>query len=168
MIWYARHTLPTKKQGWFEFCQSRCRRKVPCKAPAVIPPSGGTPLYRSPLQVTQKSPPPLVPSLDMSYAAAPCAAGLCVRLRRTTRYPCSQNPPLQAPADYGAILHSRAGFAEESARGVYDRTRPERRQLQGALRQSKIAPCKQKKFPASCYSILRSDVRRFCVLQGAI
>ena len=152
MIWYASHTLPTKKQGWFEFCQSRCRRKIPCKAAAVIPPSGGTPLYRSPIQVTQKSPPPLVPSLDMAYAAAPC----------------KQNHPLQAPADYGAILHSRAGFAEESARGVYWRTRPERRQLQGALRQSKIAPCKQKKFPASCCSILRSDVRRFCVLQGAI
>ena len=44
----------------------------------------------------------------------------------------------------GAISHSRACFAEESARGVYLRTRPERRRLQGALRQSEIAPCTKK------------------------
>ncbi|MBE6392047.1 MAG: hypothetical protein E7042_07635 [Lentisphaerae bacterium] len=40
----------------------------------------------------------------------------------------------------GAISHSRARFAEESARGVYLRTRPERRRPQGALRHSEIAP----------------------------
>ena len=150
MIWYARHTLPTKKQGWFEFCKRRCRQKVPCKAPAVIPPSSGTPLYRSPIQVTQKSPTHLSFHLWIWHMRQHPAQQGCACACAAPPVHCKQNHPLQAPADYGAILHSRTGFAEESARGVYWRTRPERRQLHGALRQSKIAPCQQKKDSNQC------------------
>jgi len=64
----------------------------------------------------------------------------------TSRLPGEQPGDWRKPSrpESGAISHSRACFAEESARGVYLRTRPERRRPQGALRHSDIAPCTKK------------------------
>ena len=64
----------------------------------------------------------------------------------------------------GAISHSRARFAEESARGVDLGPRPERRRLQGALRQSEIAPCTcvldRIRRPMTCQEIAREPPPR--------
>ena len=84
-----------------------------------------------------------------------------------------------SPPGIRSDIAQSGGFCKREARGVDLRPRPSRRAQQGPLRQSEIASCTQKrpsfganqmkvvkKFPASCYSILHSDVWLSCVLQG--
>ena len=98
-----------------------------------------------------------LPLACCAFSATICATPVTwfyqTKNRRQAEHPPRQRLPLACcataqryaqKASQGKIRSDIAqpgGFCRGAARGVYSRTRPERRRPQGTLRQSKIAPC---------------------------